>query len=189
MGTRSARIVWYTAMSMDGRLATADNDLGFLDTIGDRGDAGRGEWDAFVAEIDGVIIGATTLRWLLDGGHSWPHDDLPTWLVSHDTSLPARVGPTRAPLHRVEGDLTGMLDQIEAAGLSRVWLCGGGAVAGQLLALDAVDEVIATVAPTALGNGPALFEHQNLSLPRFGLVECRPAGGDAARLVWHRRDT
>jgi riboflavin biosynthesis pyrimidine reductase len=59
-------------------------------------------------------------------------------------------------------------------------------VAGQALALNRIDEVIATIAPVALGAGPALFDGAGLPPHRFTLAECRPAGGDAARLRWLR---
>jgi riboflavin biosynthesis pyrimidine reductase len=72
---------------------------------------------------------------------------------------------------------------MEEAGVSRVWLAGGGSVAAQVLALDRLDEVIATIAPTALGAGPALFDSVELPLRTFQLVDCRPAG-KAARLRW-----
>lgn len=178
-------VIWYTAMSMDGRIADAADSLDFLDLISDRPEA-KGEFPLFVAAIDAVLIGATTLRWLLRGGHGWPHDDLPTWLLSHDASLLTEVGETRAPLRRIEGDVAVALDEIEVAGHQRVWLCGGGSVAGQVLALDRLDEVEVTVAPTILGTGAALVDASSLPLHRFKLAECRPAGGDAARLRWLR---
>ena len=178
-------VIWYTAMSMDGRLATADHELGFLDAIGDPFGGDAQEFDRFLESVDSVIVGATTLRWLLRGGHGWPHDDLPTWLVSHDGSLAAEVGDTRAPLTRVEGDLAAMVSDIEGAGHQRTWLAGGGDVAGQLLALDRVDEVICTVAPAALGSGPALFAGDGLEDRRFHLMEARP-WGKGARLHWVR---
>jgi hypothetical protein len=114
------RIIWYTAMSMDGRIASAEDSLGFLELIGpsegpSEGDQ-RDEWGEFIGTIDAVILGASTLRWLIAGGHGWAHDDLPTWLVSHDESLVDQVGETRAPLQRVEGSLDEMLRGIEAAG-------------------------------------------------------------------------
>jgi riboflavin biosynthesis pyrimidine reductase len=169
-------VVWYTAMSMDGRIATADHSLAFLDTV-----SGESDFDDFIAGVDGVLVGASTLRWLIAGGHGWPHDDLPTWLVSHDESLAASVG-----LMRVEGDLAPGLAAMEAHGCRRIWLAGGGAVAAQVLALDRLDEVIVTVAPTALGAGPALFDAVDLPLRTFELVECRTAG-TAARLHWRRK--
>jgi riboflavin biosynthesis pyrimidine reductase len=54
-----------------------------------------------------------------------------------------------------------------------------------VLELDRLDEVIATVAPTALGAGPALFDGRPLALRSFELIECRSAGS-AARLHWVR---
>lgn len=178
-------VVWYTAMSMDGRIADGRESLGFLETIGPR-DGTQAEFPAFLATIDAVIVGASTLRWLLGGGHGWPHDDLPTWLVSHDPTLVARIGRTRAPLHLVDGPLGPVFEAIERAGHARVWLAGGGNIAGQALALDRIDEVIATVAPTAVGAGPALFDAEALPERRFRLVECVALGGDAARLRWIR---
>jgi riboflavin biosynthesis pyrimidine reductase len=175
-------IVWYTAMSMDGRIASADGSLDFLDVLSGSGGNDFGE---FIGGVDGVLVGAETLRWLIAHGHGWPHDDLPTWLVSHDAALADSVQPTRAPLRRVEGDLTPAIDEMERSGLRRVWLAGGGSVAGQVLELDRLDEVIATVAPIALGLGPALFDAPALPLRPFELVECRSTGA-AAGLRWVR---
>lgn len=179
-------VVWYTAMSMDGRIADANDSLAFLETIGKSDVSHKDEFSQFIADIDAIVIGGTTMRWLLRGGHGWPHDDLPTWLVSHDDSLLETIGETRAPFRRVEGDIAPMFDEIAAQGHRRVWLCGGGDVAGQALAADHVDEVVVTVAPTALGRGAALFEGADLPRRRFRLTDCCAVGGDAARLVWVR---
>lgn len=190
-------VIWYTAMSMDGRIATADDSLDFLDLIGgpeaaDRaqpepaGDGDAGDFEAMLRSVDAVIVGASTLRWLLRGGHGWPHGDLPTWLITHDDGLVAAAGATAQPLRAVSGPLETAFAEIAAAGHERVWLAGGGSVAGQALALDRVDEVIVTVAPTAVGAGPALFDATGLPLRRFQLAECRALPGDAALLRWVR---
>lgn len=184
-------VIWYTAMSMDGRIADAKDSLEFLEMIGPSaapGDAGS-DFGDFLRTIDAVIVGASTLRWLLCGGHGWPHADLPTWLISHDESLAAAAATGPAPLRRTAGALDSAFAEIEAAGHQRVWLAGGGSIAGQALAIDRVDEVVATVAPTALGAGPALFDGHDIQPRRFRLVECRPLGGDAARLRWVRDRT
>lgn len=178
-------IVWRTAMSMDGRLATSTHDLAFLDVIVGPDDA-QADFDAFLGSVDAIVLGASTLRWLLDSGHGWPHGDKPTWLVSHDASLVERVGPTIAPLVRVEGGLDAMLADMEAKGVRRAWLAGGGDVAGQLLALGRIDEVEATIAPVALGSGPALFGERALALAPFEPVEARRLGGNAVLVRWRR---
>ena len=191
------RVIWFTAMSMDGRIATADDSLDFLDVIGSGGSADVAEpaatdapdsadFEAMLKSVDAVIVGASTLRWLLRGGHGWPHGDLPTWLITHDPGLAAAVGTTAQPLRVVSGSLETAFEEITAAGHQRVWLAGGGSVAGQVLALDRVDEVVVTVAPTAVGAGPALFDAAALPVRRFRLVECRALPGDAALLRWVR---
>jgi riboflavin biosynthesis pyrimidine reductase len=175
-------IVWYTAMSMDGRIASAEHSLEFLETLSG---SDANDFGDFIANVDGVLVGAATLRWLVGGGHGWPHDDLPTWLVSHDEALAESVRPTRTPLVRVAGDVTAAINAMELSGRRKVWLAGGGSIAAQVLAVDRLDEVIATVAPTALGAGPALFDGSRLARRTFDLVECRPSG-TGARLRWLR---
>lgn len=176
-------VIWYTAMSMDGRVADDKGSLDFLNTI-DGQDEALAEFPQFLSTIDAVVVGATTLRWLLDGGHGWPHDDLPTWLLSHDVTLLDRVGPTEQPVRRFEGDIAALFAHIESQGHERVWLCGGGDVAGQALAAGRIDEVIVTIAPAAVGNGPALFEASGLPVKRFQLMEAALIAGNAVRVRW-----
>ena len=106
---------------MDGRIASADHSLEFLDAMPGQG---PDDFDDFIAGVDGVLLGAETLRWLVRHGHRWPHDDLPTWLVSHDEELAESVRPTRAPLVRVAGGLQGAIELMERSGRRRVWLAG-----------------------------------------------------------------
>lgn len=179
------RIIWATAMSMDGKLAGAGHDLSFLDTIDDQGEA-MAEFSRFLATIDAILLGAETLRWLLREGHGWPHGDKPTWLVSHDPGLVERVGRTEKPMRRIEGDIQRALTELEASGAGRVWLCGGGSLAGQLLAMDRIDDVEVAVAPVALGAGPALFGDSPQVLRKFRVVECRPLFGSAVSIHWTR---
>lgn len=189
-------VIWFTAMSMDGRIATANDSLDFLDLIGppQTSDArpaataadDSADFEAMLRSVDAIIVGASTLRWLLRGGHGWPHGDLPTWVITHDAGLVDAVGATAQPLRAVSGSLETAFEEIAAAGHERVWLAGGGSVAGQALALDRVDEVVATVAPTAVGAGPALFDAADLPVRRFRLAKCRALAGDAALLRWVR---
>lgn len=183
----AVEVIWYTAASIDGRIADGNESLGFLDMIGQREGAGT-EFSEFIAGIDALLMGAQTLRWLVGEGHALPHRGLPIWLLTHDHDLAAAAAAADAetPVHRVEGEIAAVLDEIAAAGHRRTWLCGGGDVAAQALAADRVDQVIVTIAPTVLGAGPALFDGADLPQRRFHLVECTAVGGDAARLRWVR---
>ena len=97
-----------------------------------------------------------------------------------------RADPDGTPVTRVEGDVAAILDAIGAAGHERVWISGGGDIAGQALAADRIDEVILTVAPTVLGAGPGIFDHPSLPERRFALAECREYGRGSVRLRWLR---
>jgi dihydrofolate reductase len=178
-------VTWYTAMSMDGRIAGPDDDLAFLEAIDSTGEPDS-EFQEFVAGIDAVLLGGATLRWLAAHGHGWPHGDLPTWLLSRDELLLGAIGPVEVPIRQRAGEVAPVLAEIEAAGHDRVWLCGGGDVAGQVLAIDRVDEVIVTIAPTALGAGPALFDHAGITAKQFVLADVRRYGANSIRARWIR---
>jgi riboflavin biosynthesis pyrimidine reductase len=178
-------IIWRTAMSMDGRIASHDESLAFLDIIADQ-DATVSDFPAFLASVDAILVGAGTLRWLVKGGHGWPHAEKPTWVVTHDAALVAGVATTSATVLRFEGALPPLLRTMEEGGARRVWLAGGGELAGQLLALDRIDEVDVTIAPAALGAGPSLFGARPLPLRVFELVECRAVAGNAVGIRWRR---
>ncbi len=119
-------VIWYTAMSMDGRIADANDSLDFLNTMDSDSGGDEHGFAAFLATVDAVMVGANTLRWLLRGGHGWPHGDLPTWLVSHDSTLVDSVGATAARFTRVEGTVESAFNEIEAAVTT-----GSGSAAGE----------------------------------------------------------
>jgi len=180
-------VIWYTAMSMDGRIAGPGEDLAFLETIDGSGE--DGDFEAVLADVDGVVVGGGTMRWLHAQGHDLPATNHgPVWLVSHDEELAERMAaanPT-VPVTRDEGDVAAIFERMSTAGHQRVWLCGGGDLAGQALATDLVDEVIMTIAPMALGSGPALFDHPAVPQRVFTLAECREYGSGSVRLRWLR---
>jgi len=180
-------VVWYTALSIDGRIAGRGDDMAFLEMVDGSGE--ERDFEDFIARIDALVLGSGTLRWLHGQGHDLPHRGTPIWLVSHDAALAARAAaadPDGTPVTRAEGDVATVLDEIGAAGHERVWIAGGGDIAGQALAADRIDEVILTIAPTVLGAGPAAFDHPALELKRFSLAECREYGRGAVRLRWLR---
>jgi riboflavin biosynthesis pyrimidine reductase len=181
------QVVWYTAMSIDGRIAGPGDDMSFLECVA--GDGEERDFEDFIAGVDAIVIGGGTLRWLHGEGHDLPHRGLPIWLVSHDDELAARAAaadPDGTPVTRAEGDLGEILDGIAAAGHARAWIGGGGDIAGQALAADRVDEVILTVAPTVLGAGAGVFDHADLPRRLFTLAECREYGKGSVRLRWVR---
>lgn len=62
------RVVYYAAMSMDGRIAGPGLDLSFLQTLA-RGPAE--DYETFYAGVDSLLVGALTWDFIIEH-ESWP---------------------------------------------------------------------------------------------------------------------
>jgi dihydrofolate reductase len=175
-------IVYYAALSLDGRIAGPDHDLAFLQTL-ERGP--EGDYDTFYEGVDSLIMGGGTWEFMVRHG-SWPYEGKPTWLVSR-SHTPDEL-PIAQPVETFAGDLAELVRLIEQRGLKRTWLVGGGSLAGQLLDADLLDELILTYAPTLVGRGPALADGE-FPLRRFRLAEVSQWSETGARLRYERERT
>jgi dihydrofolate reductase len=151
---------YYTATSLDGFIADADNSLDWLFTRAQEPD-GPLNYGDFVADVGALAMGSTTYEWIL--GHEfagkdptdwkWPYD-IPSWVFTH-RRLPvlpeARVEFTSADVSAVHEEM------VAAAGGRNVWIVGGGDLAGQFADAGLLDEVIVYIAPVTLGGGAPLL--------------------------------
>jgi dihydrofolate reductase len=171
-------IVYYAALSIDGRIAGPEHELEFLQTL----TGAENDYLDFYVDVDSLIMGARTWEFMVEHG-SWPYAGKPTWIVTHADGLAPLEGAE--PLELYSGDLAGLVRLIGERGHRRTWLIGGGDLAGQLLAADLLDELILTVAPTLLGRGPALADGK-FPLRRFRLTRMERFGDDGVRLHYER---
>ena len=174
------RVAYYVAVSLDGRIAGPAHDLSFLQTL-EGGPEGYG-YDEFIAGIDGLVVGASSWDFMKDYG--WMYGDRPVWVLSHREDVPVVEG---ADMRVFSGDVGELVAELEAAGLEHVWVIGGGNVVGQFLAVDRLDELIVTVAPTFLGRGPSLADGE-FPLRRFTLVGVERREGDDGVQLRYERD-
>lgn len=117
--------------------------------------------------------------------------DVPVWLCHGPGADVERIkaweglGAKLIPcaLHGVQIDAGDLLQQLGAAGLTRVFCEGGSALAASLLADDLVDELIGFTAGLAIGaeglpSLGAMGLDRLAQAPRFQLAEARPIGAD-----------
>ena len=173
-------IVYYAALSIDGRIAGPEHELEFLQTL----TGAENDYLDFYVEVDSLVMGARTWEFMVAHG-SWPYAGKPTWIVTHADRLAPLEGAE--PVEHYSGDVRELVRLIGARGHRRTWLIGGGDLAGQLLAGDLLDELFLTVAPTLLGRGPALADGQ-FPLRRFRLARMERFGDDGVRLHYERSD-
>ncbi len=153
------------------------------------------------------ISGAHPMRVVVSGALSLPRSghlgqtarDLPLLLCHHAEAEPARrkawtdLGAELIEIpFQADGqlDLSALFQRLGDRGLTRVLCEGGGRLAGALLAVDVVDEIVAYSAGLVLGD-EAIASVGAMSVgalalaPRFRLIDERRVGGDV-RSRWRR---
>ncbi len=154
---------YYTAMTLDGFLATPDHSLEWLFTR-DQDPGSPFGWNAFEPRVGASVMGANTYQWLLDHVPAEQRGGVPSWVVTH-RDFPQAEGVTisAAPLEEVWAQAR------EAAGDRDVWLVGGGGLAAAAAAAGLLDEVVVSIAPVTLGAGtPLMPGHVELRLEETG---------------------
>lgn len=115
-------------------------------------------------------------------------DQAPVWVVTAQGTTEAAVAPIRAAgadvihSHGVDDrlDLSRMLAQLAARGITRLYVEGGQAIATSLLEADLVDDLIIITGATNLGDGLPALARGSLDdhLPAFRPVSHDQLGGD-----------
>jgi dihydrofolate reductase len=148
--------MYFTASSVDGFIADADNSLSWLlsrdvDVTGPMG------YQGFIdTAVGALVMGSTTYQWILDNHDGadgrWPYD-LPTWVFSS-----RRLESVDGDVRFVSGAVAPVHDELlRSAGERGVWLVGGGDLAGQFADAGLLDELWVQYAPVSLGAGAPLL--------------------------------
>lgn len=142
--TFSTRV--FIATSLDGYIARPGGELDWLVERGER--AGDTGYDAFIADIDTIVMGRNTYETARSFG-SWPYPGTPVRVLSTqlDTDDP------NVSVARTVPDLVRDLDE---AGARHVYVDGGRLIQ-TFLRENLVDRLTITTAPVLLGAGIPLF--------------------------------
>jgi len=170
------KTLYYTATSIDGFIADADNSLDWLFEVSGEDE----DFPAFIAGVGAFAMGATTYEWIiehekpLDNPEKWQewYGDRPCWVFTH-RDLPAIPG---AALTFVSGDVRPVhAAMVRAAGDRDIWLVGGGELVGAFADAGLLDEIRLGVAPVTLGAGAPLLPRR-LTSSRLALTGVEQAG-------------
>jgi len=149
-----ARMIYYSAVSLDGFVADAAGSLAWLDRHDNDPDGPLG-WSAFDASIGAMVMGRSTYDWLHSGplaaeDATWPHRQ-PCWVLTHRPDLAGLPGADLRPTAEPAGSIVEQMRQV--AGDADLWCAGGGRTAAYFHAAGLLDEIWLSVAPDALGAG------------------------------------
>ena len=171
---------FYGASSLDGFLATPDDDLGWLLQFGE---IEGSSYPAFIRDVGALAMGSHTYEWMLkhaiDAGQPWPYEQ-PAWVFSSRT-LRAVAG---ADVRFVHGDVAPPVHQamVQAAAGRNVWIVGGGELVGRFYDAGLLDELIVQIAPVTLGAGKPLLPRQITRPAALRLQSATTLGGVFAEL-------
>jgi dihydrofolate reductase len=140
----------YIAMSLDGFIATKDDDLTFLNVADKEGeDYGYAE---FTANIDTYIVGRKTYDKVLSMvGNFPPSERFKCYVMTRQERKPEN-GVTF-----YTGDIEELIQSIRSTSGKNIYCDGGGEIIKLLMEKDLIDEYIVSVIPTLLGDGKRLF--------------------------------
>ncbi len=148
----------FIAQSIDGYIAGPDGSLEHMEGFTDS-DFG---YDAFIAGVDGIVMGRTTFDAFYEA-HGWPYPpELPAMIITH------RPLPRGVPAGmRASEDLAAVQAEFPNAYVD------GGHVINQFLARGAIDEVHLFTLPILLGGGIRLFPEGGSGVEHWRLLGSR----------------
>jgi dihydrofolate reductase len=181
---------YYTASSLDGFIATQNDSLEWLFSLGDPPET---SYPAFIEEVGALAMGSATYEWLLRHAlgpeaaepQPWPYQQ-PTWVFSSRSLTPI----AGADIRFVRGDVRPVhRDMAEAAGGKNLWIVGGGDLVGQFYDHGLLDEIFVQIGSVVLGAGKPLLP-RTITHPSLRLVSARQMGVGFVELHYEvrRRD-
>lgn len=139
----------YIATTLDGYIATLDDDLQWLFDVEGDGDNGYSD---FLKDIDTIIMGKSTYDWLLKAEpNNWPYQKQKSYIITHQ-----KLTDTE-DVQFVDQQL---LENLPTDS-KNIWVVGGGQIIKLFLEHHLVDEMQITIAPVLLGKGIPLFSQGN----------------------------
>ncbi len=163
-------VIYYVAATLDGFIAGPGGELDWLHPFEQAGtDYGLAD---FMAGVDGVAMGRTTYGVARSFG-DWPYGERPAWVLSRQ---PAPADATRpATVRWGAAQPADLVAQWRALGLRRVWLVGGGDLAGQFLRAGLVHHLMLATIPVTLGGGLPLWGAPGPLAPQHWALQAHQA--------------
>ena len=143
-------LIYYVAASLDGYIARPNGRVDWLESIQAAGDDHG--YHAFYDGIDALLMGRMTFDTLMDAEEDWPYLGKPCLVLTRypHEQLPDGVNMRHCTPSEA---LTTLAEQ----GYERIWLVGGGSLAGNCFAAGLLDELVVSLVPYLLGAGIPMF--------------------------------
>ncbi|NIJ36939.1 dihydrofolate reductase [Sphingopyxis panaciterrae] len=145
-----ADIRGYIATSLDGYIATADDNLDWLFAYDDL-DLGNHDYRTFLRGIRTVVMGRGTYDFMARDDSPWPYGDKRVLVV---TSRP--IPHPKGPLETRE-DVDALIAELRLLDDGDVWMLGGGQLQMSFIERGALRDMQIYIMPELIGGGRPLF--------------------------------
>jgi len=147
--SQGRKVILYIAMSVDGYIATHDDDLAFLAQVEQEGeDYGYNE---FIKTVDTVLLGRRTYDKVMSMGAEFTHADKITYVLSRTPKSGT------GNLQFYSSGLRALVTKLKSEPGKNIFCDGGAHVVHELLRENLIDEFYISIIPTMLGSGISLF--------------------------------
>lgn len=142
--------ILYIAMTLDGYIATEDNDLSFLEAYND-GPDDYGYHD-FIEKVGTIIMGRKTYDIIQGFDIEWPHKKEKCYVLSNSKS------GKDENVEFYNGSLPDLISSIKQENSGDIFIDGGAEVVKQFALNGLIDLYIISMLPVLLGSGIRLFK-------------------------------
>jgi dihydrofolate reductase len=145
------KVVLYISMSLDGFIATKDDDLSWLSLVQKEGfDYGYAN---MMKRSDTYLVGRKTYEIVLDLCHgTFPQAEQLNCIVLTRQNRPSENG-----VEFYSGQIKALINELKAKPGKDIYCDGGSEIVKLLMNENLIDEYIISVIPTILGDGIRLF--------------------------------
>jgi len=145
-----AKILGYIATSLDGYIATADDQLDWLFAY-DGLELGEHDYSIFLKRIGTIVMGRGTYDFIESDGSPWMYGDRRVLVV---TSRP--IASPKGALS-LRSNVDELIEELRALTDGDVRILGGGKLQMAFIERGALDEIEIYVMPDLIGGGRPLF--------------------------------
>lgn len=148
-------VILYIAMSLDGYIAGADDDISWLSSVERPGeDYG---YEDFTRTIDTVIMGRKTYEKVLSFGIDFPHKGRKCYVISR-----SKTGKNEN-VEFYSGKIKDLIAKIRESEGKDIYCDGGSEIVFELMKNNLIDRYVISVIPVLVGNGITLFKQGRMA--------------------------
>ncbi len=145
------KVKMYIAASLDGKIATPDGDIKWLEDIPNPNKLDY-EYANFLTTIDTTLMGNLSYQKIMSFGIDFPYPDTTNFVFTRQENL----APTEDVTFQT-GDIVSFVKDLKTKPGKDIWLIGGAQINSLLFQAKLVDEVWLFVMPIVIGTGIPLF--------------------------------